>query len=115
MNTLLGADSLSTFCVLYFFACIGLAVSLLLHAEARDKSATSTPVKFSLVFLLTDNWKRIFLSLLLIFIAIRFYPDLFHQDINPFVSLGVGLGLDKIAQLIKTKTGVLDVDRTKIQ
>jgi hypothetical protein len=114
IKTLLGQNTAAQFVGLYLMAIIGLAVSLLLHTTVRDPNSTNTPVAFSWSFFFRDNLKRIVLNVMVLFIAIRFYPDLFGAPINEFLAFGVGLGLDKIIELIKSKSGVLDADRSKL-
>lgn len=102
------------FLELYGYALLGMVISLLLHSSNRDQSSTATPYKFSMLFLLLDNWKRILLNLLALFAAVRFYPDLFGNPINPFLSFGIGLGFDKLLQMLKDKAGFMQVNRDKI-
>ena len=111
---IIGSNDLTSFLAAFIFALIGVALSLLWHATTRNQNSPNTPVKFSWNFLLSDNVKRIAASLITIFIAIRFYPDLFGKPINEYLAFGVGLGLDKISEVIKNKTNLLDVNRDKI-
>jgi len=111
IKEILGTDTGQAFLILLFFSAIGVTLSLLLHASNRDQQAPSTPVKFSFWFLIKDNWKRILTSFLLIYIAIRFTPELFGVQITSFWALAIGLCLDKLAQWIKEKTNILDVKR----
>lgn len=115
LQKLLGSNDLSTFLVTFFFALIGVALSLLWHTTSRDIRSTDTPFAFSWSFLLSDNIKRIITGVILIYIAIRFYPDLFGKPVTEYLAFGIGLGLDKIAEVIKNKTTILDVDRDKLK
>ena len=111
IKELLGIETATAFLVLSFFAAIGVVISLLLHASNRDQLSPSTPAKFSFLFLLKDNFKRILLNVLLIYITIRFTPELIGVKITSFVALIIGFGWDKLAQVIKEKTAFLDVKR----
>jgi hypothetical protein len=112
---LLGSLSPSEFLAAIFFALVGLVISLLLQSNVRDVKSDNTPFHFDWGFLLLDNWKRIVLSILMIYISIRFYADIFGQPITMFLALGIGFGLDKISQLIKDKIGITQVDREAIK
>lgn len=110
----LGTDNVQYFIALFFFACLGAIISLLIQSNMRDVKSQSTPVKFSWSFFFLDNWKRIVFSLLIIYVAIRFSSELLHVTLGPFSALGIGLGLDKVSELIKNNTGFLQVNRDKI-
>lgn len=115
IKEIFGTDSLQQFGTLFFFALIGVAISLLMHSNNRDQNSSSTPVKFSVLFLLKDNWKRIVLSLLLIYVTLRFFTDLTGLHLSSFFSLCVGVGWDKLSQIVKEKTEILCVNRNKNQ
>jgi hypothetical protein len=106
-SLLLGNQTGVYFLALIFFALLGAGISLLLQTTARDVVSPATPKHFSWVFFWIDNWKRIVLSLLLIYVALRFAPDLFGVTINEFWALAIGFANDKIAQALKDKTGFL--------
>lgn len=114
MKDLLGTTDVGSFMTLLFFAIVGMIISLLLHGANREPTEPTTPEKFSLSFLFLDNWKRILLNVLVLFAAVRFYPDIFNEPINPFLSFGIGLGFDKVVQMIKDRMGVLQVSRRSI-
>lgn len=114
MKDFLGTTDVGAFMTLFLFAIIGMAISLLLHGANREPTTSTTPYKFSLSFLFLDNWKRIVLNILVLFAAVRFYPDIFNEPINPFLSFGIGLGFDKVVQMIKDRMGVLQVNRPAI-
>ena len=110
IKEILGTD-LSTFVVQFFFAFVGVAISLLMHANMRDQGAPSTPQAFSWSFLIYDNWKRIVLSVLLIYVFLRFFTELTGMQISFFWCMMTGLGLDKISQYLKDKATFLEVKR----
>jgi hypothetical protein len=94
------------------FAMIGVTISLLMHAGTRNKTSTSTaPPKFNFWFLLTDNWKRILLSFILIVVTIRFLKELTGLNLNMFFALCIGVAWDKLSEFIKAKSDILKVDR----
>src|SRR4030042_1687902 len=124
-SLLLGFLSLKLFLVMLLFAVLGIAVSLLIHAQKRDQASPDTPIKFSWLFLLKDNWKDILLTILIVILTIRFatsfFPGQFKGDdlqtpegieIWLFGSLIIGLGFNKLIKVWKDKSQWLKVKRT---
>lgn len=114
LQKLIGSVDPQTFIASFLFALIGVALSLLLHTTKRDVRSDNTPFAFSWSFLLKDNIRRIIAGLLLIYVAIRFYPDLFGEPMTDWTALGIGLAIDKVAELLKNHTNLLSVNRDKI-
>lgn len=106
-NIFIGSQSVTAFLAAAFFALVGVVIGLLLNTTKRDAKSPGSPVDFSWNYLLWDNAKRILLNVLLIYVAIRFCPDLFGIQITEFWGMAIGLGLDKIAQILKEKTNLL--------
>lgn len=111
IKDILGTEIWQPFFTQYFEALVGVAISLLWHSSTRDSQAPSTPAKFSFSFLLKDNWKRILSSLLLIYVFIRFFPDITGISLSLFWCLAIGLSLDKLSELLKSKITALQVKR----
>lgn len=107
INILLGQQPLVNFLALVFFALLGAALSLLLQASNRNPNSDTSPLHFSWTFFFSDNAKRIVAGVILIFIALRFTPELFGVDVNAFWALVIGFTNDKIAQILKDKTNIL--------
>jgi hypothetical protein len=105
--TLLGNQSASAFAALVFFALLGALLSMLLHTTRRDVLHSATPIRFSWRFFIQDNWKRAITSLILIYLALRFTPEIFGIEVNEFWAIAIGLCNDKLAELIKNKTNIL--------
>lgn len=115
LQKFMGSVDLQTFITSFSYALIGVILSLLLQTTTRDVRSENTPFVFSWKFLFKDNIKRIVAGILVIFVTIRFYPDLFGKQITDFLALGIGLGIDKAAEIIKNYTNILKVNRDKIQ
>src|SRR4030042_5217459 len=111
---LLGYVDLDMFLVMLLFTFLGIAVSLLIDSQKRDQTSKNTPVKFSWLFLLKDNWKTILLTFLIVVLTLRFatsfFPTQFSGDdmATPqgiekwfFGSLIIGLGFNQLLQLWK--------------
>jgi hypothetical protein len=107
--------SIALFCALYFFALVGVAIRLLIDSLSRNKESYNTPKKYSFKFLLWDNWKRILLSILTIYLSIRFAQIIFtfnpdgNTELYLFGSGMIGLIYDHLALLLKKKTSILKV------
>lgn len=107
ISTLLGGQTAGVFFALFFYALLGALISSLLQTTGRDVNSIATPKHFSWQFFFSDNWKRYLTGFLLIYVSLRFGPELFSVDITTFWALVIGLGNDKIAQIIKDKTNLL--------
>lgn len=113
-SELFGTLTTDQFFAAFIFATLGALISLMLQANARDIKSESTPVHFSYTFLIRDNFRRILLSFLLIVVTIRFYTELTGNELSMFSSLLIGLGLDKISELVKNRVGIFQANRDKI-
>ena len=111
LQEILGTDTYQAFITQFFFAILGVAISLLLHGANRDVKEVSTPNQFSLVFLIKDNWKRIVLNLLIIFITIRFFKEITGFELSLFFCFVIGFSYDKLLQLLKSRSDLLQVNR----
>lgn len=105
--TLLGNQTLGHFFALLFFALFAATLSLLLQATNRDVRSEATPHHFDWQFLVADNWKRCVTTLMLIYVFLRFLPELTGIELNEFYALIVGFTNDKLAQYLKDKTNIL--------
>jgi hypothetical protein len=85
------------------FALLGLAVNRLISVRKAIKENPKTPSKFDLKYFITDNWTSIVLSLLLLFVGLRFTQELLGVDITMWVAFGIGFGLDKLTKVIEDK------------
>lgn len=114
----LGPASVAYYAAAEFFAILALILSLYLDSRKRDVNSSSTPMKFSWLFLLWDNTKRIVVGQITLFILFRFATELIGRQLNMWIAVGAGFllsfGLDKIIQWIKNKSSILDMNREKM-
>jgi hypothetical protein len=103
LQLVIGTEDLPMYCAEWFFAAVGVSISLLMEVRKRDVASVRSPEHFSWNFLFSDNARRIYLSVLLIFVALRFSNDLFGVQISLWLSLLIGLGFDKLAEFAKKK------------
>lgn len=115
---ILGPVSVAYYVAAEFFALIALTLSLYLQAQKRDPNSASTPIKFSWLFLIWDNFKRIVIGQMVLFLIFRFASELMGRQLNMWVAVGVGFGLsfgiDKAIQYLKDKSGFFQMDREKL-
>jgi len=104
---LIGTSNYSEFTVGLFFLFLGIIISVLLHANTRNIQSGRTPVHFSYRFLLSDNAKRILLSVLLSLVIYRFAGNVINFKDNMYAAFLIGYSFDKIVQLFKDKFNVL--------
>ncbi|MCF6184237.1 MAG: hypothetical protein L3J56_06365 [Bacteroidales bacterium] len=104
---LIGTSDYYQFFVGLFFLFLGIAVSILLHANTRDIHSSRTPLHFSYKVLFSDNSKRIMLSVLLSLIAYRFADNFFEIKDNMYLAFLIGFSFDKTAQVFKDRFKVL--------
>lgn len=104
---LFGEASLTYYVAAEIFALMGLTVSLYLHSNKRNPDSPKTPEKYSLGFLIWDNFKRIFVGQMVFFLIFRFTVELLGRQLDMWIATGVGFGLsfgiDKAIQWIMSK------------
>lgn len=96
------------------FSLVGVSIMLLIDSNKRFPPSQDTPYEWRVWFLILDNWKRITLNLLLIFVTLRFFPEIFGIQLTGLWCLSIGMSFDKLAEIIKSKTSFLDVNRDKL-
>jgi hypothetical protein len=104
INNLLGTMSISFLISFYIFALFGVIFSMLVHFK---KKAKSTPPSFSFKYWIQDNLARLFTSIMTIFLVARFAPELsIPFEVNMFLAVLVGVGLDRIIIAIRNRTAI---------
>ena len=79
---------------LYFM--IGAIIHFTWKLKNREKTGRTVPKKFKWKFLIKDNILRWLGVLLLIFVNIRFFEDIYGSPLTPFLALGLGYSIDSI-------------------
>ena len=92
----------------FVFALIGIFITLLLGTTTRQVLSENSPMHFSWSYLLSDNFKRIVATLLMVVISLRFVHDLFGFELSSWHGFVIGSGWDGLAFIIKQKTKLLD-------
>ena len=90
-----GGKALSYYFAGFFFAFLGILLSLYKSSTTRDRFSPNTPQKFDLIFLIWDNLKRATAALIVMFILFRVL-DLTYVPLMIGVGIGVSFSLDRI-------------------
>lgn len=107
IERILGTTDVSYMIAIFVFAMIGVAISLLIHSTNRNPDSFTSPRKFSLSYLIKDNWKRILLNILLILVTIRFSEEIIGVQLNEFVALLIGVSFDKLSEYLQNKKVII--------
>lgn len=103
-DNFLSGMSTGTLTAGFVMAFIGIAISLLVQATTRDPNDSRSPVHFDWKFFFNDNTIRIIrsiaLSILVIFVSLRFAKNLIGTEASMFYALCIGLGIDKATDWI---------------
>lgn len=81
----------------FFFVFFGIMFSSSIVAlKTRDVKSTRTPEKFSFTFLIQDNWLRICVSLMTVFVIVRFGQEYYDKQPTHGGALALGFCFDLI-------------------
>lgn len=109
LTYLFGAIDPWTLAAAFFWAMVGVTISIMYNTAKRDIKDTRTPDEFSTWFMIKDNGFRIFRSSLVILSVLVFSQQILGVELNNWIGFGVGLGLDRIvATLLKLAKGKKD-------
>lgn len=115
---ILGNTSLAYYAAAEFFALMALILSLWGHSRKRDPLSPNTPYKFSWLFLIMDNIKRIVMGQIAMFLIFRFASELLGRQLSMFMAMGIGFGLsfglDWALQKLKDKFDFLSINRSNL-
>lgn len=104
IKQLLGDLELSFLIAFYIFAILGAILSMLLHL---GKAVKKHKIKFSFMFWLRDNATRLLTSIIVLFIAARFYTELgLAFELNLFSGFVAGTAMDRIIIVVRNRTGI---------
>lgn len=76
----------SYYLINFFWSSLAMYVMLYIHAQGRDPNSTRTPQKFSNIFLIWDNIRKITVTYALLFAAYALIPEM-----NQVFALGLGV------------------------
>lgn len=98
-----GGMDISFILWLIICAVLGVLFSLLIHSTNRHKITSKGPQKFSFLYLVKDNWKRVLLDVGLIIITLRFSSDILGMEPKGSTAFLIGVFHDKLAEFLKNK------------
>lgn len=91
------------FSVAFIWALLGMLINLFSDVTRRKVPSEHSPQKFSIKYWLSDNWRRITLSFLLIPISIISVEQMFGVEMSRFVAFSIGYGSDHLIEIIKRR------------
>ena len=91
----------------FIISFLAIILSLLHHSLGRDKYSTNTPIKYSFLFLLQDNLKRILAGMILMYLLFWLF-DLSSKAAMIGVGFSVAFGMDKLIQFLMERTSIFD-------
>lgn len=101
LNYLLGEGSIAQLAAAIIFAVVGAFLCILLSTTKRDPLSNGSPVAFSWKYLWSDNQKKIYATIILIPLSLRFSRELFGSELTMYFALGIGVICDQLPVLIK--------------
>lgn len=105
---LLGGIEPGVFFRFMFFATLGSYIGVQVDANYRDINSPYTPTAFSHKVMIKQNFTKFVNTALLIFIAVRFIPELWPSlKLNDFTAFLVGAAKDLIPTVIKNRRNIL--------
>lgn len=98
---IMGGYDLLTFLTCIFFAVIGHLLVTTFDVATRDVHKPGTPTGFSWQVYIFDNWRRGIRNIVLIYVSVRFFPDIFNRPLSDWGALLSGATIDGTFMLIK--------------
>ena len=80
----------------FAFFMIGAIIHFAWKLKNRDHSGKIVPKRFKWKFLIKDNVLRWLGVVLLIFVNIRFFEQIYGSPLTPFLALGLGYSIDSL-------------------
>jgi hypothetical protein len=103
LHLVIGTDNWPMYFAEWFYAAIGITISLLIGIAARKPLSETSPVSFSFSFFWSDNFRRILVTFLAVFVTLRFTNDIIGVEITLWGSFGIGLIHDQLVGILKKK------------
>jgi hypothetical protein len=101
LKYLMGDGSVAIFIGNYLMGMLGAFFVVVADVKFRNKDSERTPSKFSYKFFFLDSAKRIIVTLIAIFIVIRFSRWMIGEDVNIWIALLGGVLSDGVSIVLK--------------
>lgn len=111
---IIGPMSTGAFLGYFILGVMGAIVHIWLDVADRDKSSDRTPYVWSWRFFTLDNIKRWVATILLIFICLRFFEEMFGVPLSPFMAILWGFSIDRVSSFGKNHTKLISSKRDEI-
>ncbi len=102
MKDIFGSKPDGYYIVSLVFSLIGIIISLYALSRKRDKDSKNTPYKFSWTFSIWDNFKRLLVTMLFMFVLFR-VMDITSIPAMIGVGIGVTISFDQLLNLAMEK------------
>ena len=80
----------------FAFFMIGAIIHFSWKIKNREKSGRTVPKKFKFGFMIKDNVLRWLGVILLVFVHVRFFEQIYGSPLTPFLALGLGFSIDSL-------------------
>lgn len=114
IQIILGDYSVGYFMGMFTFAILGAFLHSVKELSDRNINSDSTPIQFSLLFFIKDNFKKYVANIIALYLGVRLFVDMFGQDLTPYTAFLLGFSGDSIMSTIKRKSKTLQIDREKL-
>jgi hypothetical protein len=104
LNIILGELTIPSFLAYGIFIWIGWLLVNYFDVIWRDKSSLRTPEPFDLKFWVLDNYKRVITFIIIIFIVLRFYTEIYGNTLNAFNALLIGTTFEGAIAILRQKS-----------
>jgi len=112
LDVILNGLTLGKFLGYMFLMLIGVAINAFIKVSERE--SIETPKKFSFKFFIADNYKKWCITILVIYLCIRFSDKMFTSgEPVDWIMIVLGYNADHVVDFIKNRTSALDADRKK--
>lgn len=114
VESIIGTTAPAKMLGMVIFIALGWALAILQDTNTRNVNSTATPAQFSWRFFFLDNIKRIALTLIIVFVQLRFFEQLTGQPLNEYTAFLLGFSSDCVSAMGKRNSKILQQDRDKI-
>lgn len=114
IQIMLGDYSTGYFIGMFTFTILGAFLHSVKELSDRNINSIHTPIKFSLLFFIKDNFKKYVANIIALYLGVRLFVDMFGQDLTPYTAFLLGFSGDSIMSTVKRKSKTLQIDREKL-
>ena len=99
---LFGGHTAAFFVSSFFFVLLGALACICLNVAKRDKKSENTPITFSLKFFIEDNYLRLLANVVIAFVVVRFFDEIFpFMVMSMWLAFVIGFVFDYVIILLR--------------